>query len=259
MEKFRTLIIPDVHGRDFWREPVNETLENSDARIIFLGDYVDPYPYEWENVMEAPSRIDFKQKAFDTLVEVIELKKKYPKRITLLLGNHDYGYINDRVCSCRRDSKRYVDIHKVFMENRDCFLLADEERVNDKHIIYSHAGISKKYAQLCFGDIANEDNVVDLFNNAYLTKDDKILRTLEIYDYYRGWGGDAYASLVWADVREWETDEENEDAQSGYGYMIFGHSQLENEPIIGKHVADLDCRKAFILDDEGNIKEYLKD
>ena len=38
----KVLIVPDVHGRDFWKQAVN-----SDAdKIIFLGDYLDHYPGE---------------------------------------------------------------------------------------------------------------------------------------------------------------------------------------------------------------------
>ena len=36
LENIKILVIPDVHERDFWREPVNEVLYNTDARIIFL-------------------------------------------------------------------------------------------------------------------------------------------------------------------------------------------------------------------------------
>ena len=44
MEKdIKLLIVPDVHGRDFWREPV---MDNLDKEIVFLGDYLDPYPSE---------------------------------------------------------------------------------------------------------------------------------------------------------------------------------------------------------------------
>lgn len=38
-KNIRILIIPDVHGRTFWREPVLDTLQDTDSRIIFLGDY----------------------------------------------------------------------------------------------------------------------------------------------------------------------------------------------------------------------------
>ena len=48
MKDIKVLFIPDVHCRDFWKEPVKKTLEeNPEAKIIFLGDYVDGYGYEF--------------------------------------------------------------------------------------------------------------------------------------------------------------------------------------------------------------------
>lgn len=83
MEKnVKVLIIPDVHGREFWREPVKYVLENTDAHIVFLGDYLDCYPYEFEN------GFDFKEHAISNFSEIISLKKENQGRITLLLGNH---------------------------------------------------------------------------------------------------------------------------------------------------------------------------
>ena len=38
------LIIPDVHGREFWKEGIEKRKQNE--LIIFLGDYTDPYPHE---------------------------------------------------------------------------------------------------------------------------------------------------------------------------------------------------------------------
>ena len=40
----KVLIIPDVHGRTFWKEPC-EHIDEFD-KTIFLGDYVDHYPQE---------------------------------------------------------------------------------------------------------------------------------------------------------------------------------------------------------------------
>ena len=38
----KILVVPDVHGRTFWKEPVGRLLESVD-RVVFLGDYLDPY------------------------------------------------------------------------------------------------------------------------------------------------------------------------------------------------------------------------
>ena len=35
----KILITSDIHGRSFWKEPCN----NWEGKIIFLGDYHDPY------------------------------------------------------------------------------------------------------------------------------------------------------------------------------------------------------------------------
>ena len=38
----KILVVPDVHGGIFWKEPVENYLNQVD-RVVFLGDYLDPY------------------------------------------------------------------------------------------------------------------------------------------------------------------------------------------------------------------------
>lgn len=44
MSKNKLLILPDIHGRVFWKEPC-QNIEDYD-KVIFLGDYLDPYGFE---------------------------------------------------------------------------------------------------------------------------------------------------------------------------------------------------------------------
>ena len=44
MKYSKILIIPDVHGRTFWHYAKDHVDEYD--KIIFLGDYLDPYRYE---------------------------------------------------------------------------------------------------------------------------------------------------------------------------------------------------------------------
>jgi len=37
------ILVPDIHGRDFWKKIREKATEE---KIIFLGDYIDPYPQE---------------------------------------------------------------------------------------------------------------------------------------------------------------------------------------------------------------------
>ena len=39
----KILIIPDVHGRQFWKKAVGS---GDYDKVVFLGDYLDPYPDE---------------------------------------------------------------------------------------------------------------------------------------------------------------------------------------------------------------------
>ena len=41
----KILVIPDCHGRTFWKDAVEKHAEECD-KIVFLGDYLDPYPWE---------------------------------------------------------------------------------------------------------------------------------------------------------------------------------------------------------------------
>ena len=54
----KVLVIPDVHGRDFWQEPCTKW----DGQIIFLGDYHDPYPWQVstkESLANLKNLVDF--------------------------------------------------------------------------------------------------------------------------------------------------------------------------------------------------------
>lgn len=246
------LIIPDLHGRAFWREPVMETLQDTDAHIVFLGDYHDPYPQEFDY-----DDLGYLLKSVDQFKEIIELKKQNPDRITLLLGNHDCGYaISDNICSSRMDRSHQRELESLFQDNRNLFQLAEECDIAGRHIVFSHAGILKGWVDLVWGeDILDPNfNVVDQLNNAWLTDHYGILDSLGNYDNYRGWGGFEYGSPVWSDIRAWlyVTPEET------FGFNIVGHTQVAR-PVILDTIADLDCRKAFYLDDQGVLRSYDSD
>ena len=62
----KILVIPDIHGETFWKEPVQKYLEQVD-RIIFLGDYLDPYRSHLE-------KYNF-DAIYNNLMEIIDLKQ----------------------------------------------------------------------------------------------------------------------------------------------------------------------------------------
>ena len=175
----------------------------------------------------------------DRFKGIIDLKRANPDRITLLLGNHDCGYcIGDDICACRMDRANRREIESLFSDNAELFQLAEERYINGKHFVFSHAGILKGWVKAVWGE---EDMNREGFN--------------VVNELYRGWGGAQYGSPIWTDIRSWVkvTPEET------YGFNIVGHTQCEDYPVIFDTIADLDVRKAFYLDDEGNIRDYETD
>ena len=72
------LVIPDVHGRPFWKDAVEKHSEDCE-KIVFLGDYLDPYPWEWIT----------RKMTIENFKEIIKYKKDNQEKVVLLLGNHD--------------------------------------------------------------------------------------------------------------------------------------------------------------------------
>ena len=108
MEKL--IIVPDVHGRTFWKD----IMGYKDTPVVFLGDYLDPYPRE--NIG--------KRQAIDNFLEILDYAKQNDN-VTLLLGNHDMEYsIGTHICDCRRDVRNYKTIRNLFLDNSNMFALA---------------------------------------------------------------------------------------------------------------------------------------
>lgn len=250
MKSIKWLIIPDIHGRDFWRDPVTQVLAETSANIVFLGDYHDPYPHEWDYDVDCETR------SVANFKEIIELKKQFPDRIILLIGNHDCGYaIGDDICSSRMDRRHRKELEKIFEENKELFQIASECDIAGRHIVFSHAGILKGWARIVWGREEMDEpgfNIVDQLNQAWWENQYGVLDALGHYDMYRGWGGGYYGSPVWSDIRAWTkiTPEET------YGFNIVGHTQLDQNPVIFDTIADVDLRRAFFLDDQGRLCDF---
>lgn len=249
MEKdIKLLIVPDVHGRDFWFGPV---MSNLDKEIVFLGDYVDPYKDEGIT----------KERAIEVLTEIIGLRREN-ENITLLLGNHDAGYALDaNICECRRDWARSNTISDIFKNNIDLFDIAMEKRIGGKHFLLSHAGVHRnswiKYNSYIFpkGFRASAKS----FNEMLHSSDPEIRKgfnyALRDISFYRG-GIDGYGSILWADIREFLKSKHNDKTKI---IQIVGHTQLTQPINIRNKIYCLDCRRVFYIDSKGRILDYETD
>ena len=241
------IIIPDIHGLNFWKEAV---AGREEGIIVFLGDYLDPYPDDFPD----KTAVEIWEQTWNNFNDIIEFKKKHPSNVVLLLGNHDLHYIYPKMDdSSRYDYERAAQIKEKFNENKDIFLLAYERTINGKRFIFSHAGIHKLWTADWFGSSVTDKNVVDYMNNGFLTNDPSLPRALDQYSTYRG-GWESYGSMVWADVREWWSEKPH---PSSFGdVQVFGHTQLNDKPInFWNTYYDLDVRRGFLINENGDVCE----
>lgn len=248
------LIIPDIHGRQFWKNAVSQ-YEDKVEKIIFLGDYLDPYPDEGITRKDAIRNFE----------EIIDYKTNNKDKVVLLLGNHDLHYWSKEFHTrSRYDSSNAYHIIEDFKTHRSLFELAHEEIIGNKKYLFSHAGLMNSWVERnkkVIGEIT-PDSLTRLLYSA------NGIRALTDVSSYRTWFGEDSGSIVWSDVREKiDLDDSieyniipNDDSiVKEYDYQIFGHTQQSKNPMITNKWACLDCRKAFILDENGVLTQVTEE
>lgn len=218
----KILIVPDVHGRTFWHR-ATELVDKVD-QIVFLGDYLDPYPHEGISFDEA----------FEEFNEILEFKKEYPDIVKLLVGNHDMHYILDEFMNCsRRNIEMQDQLHELYNANLELFKLVHIE----DDWMFSHAGVYKNWMEK-YEFTLDDLNLQNFLNSQW--------PALEDLSWYRG-GDNSVGSCVWADIRE----SVNYKLIPNYKQVV-GHTQLNEKPYITDTITCLDVRRCFILDTETN-------
>lgn len=208
----KLLIIPDVHGRDFWIEPCQHIDEFD--KVIFLGDYHDAYPFQ---VSQETSR----QRLKDELVPFVLNNRD---KVICLMGNHDCNYIYFPMAD-RFDRKHQEEIKELLQQLN----LQVAYKVDD--YLFTHSGVLPCWLE------SNDLTIEDLINGNVTAEQ------LAQVSPRRG-GYHTCGSCVWGDVSEYFSSEKIPDL-----YQIFGHTQLI-DAFINKDFACLDCRMAFVLDTE---------
>lgn len=245
------LIIPDVHGRKFWKEPC----ENWKGKIVFLGDYFDPYPQE-----EITDEM-----AYVNAIEVFKFIEENSDRVIALLGNHDLHYLSDDFAESTRYSFRYAPkIRELLNKYIKYFKLAYETN----NILFTHAGVTESWGNAFENsEFSNPSKPVSENLNYLLKKvlegDYNAISLLSWVGRVRG-GWNLSGSCVWADIYE--------TLYCNKYYLditqIVGHSKVKE--ICGTEelrklggitnydnsVIYTDCQKACILTKEGKVTYY---
>ena len=279
MKNIHTLIIPDIHGRIFWKEAIEYYSKEKypNLVIVFLGDYVDPYDFE------GITRKD----AIDNFKEIIKLAKE-DNRVHLLIGNHDMHYWYDASYKSRVDHKNYDKIKDLFLKNFTLFNIAYEETINNKKYLYTHAGVSSFWLRhLQFiGKLSVQNNKkyrIDQFGNKVKKLSDEQLPFAQMLETMTpdaeklnkmklNFQGQANLWMVsWARGGEYQSGSCLWEDWSEFKYkgmeikglwQIFGHSRWSKpdpeEADIDKrrHLANIDTASAWTITDKGTLSKF---
>ena len=189
--------IGDIHGLNCWRKIAEE---HSGCRIVFLGDYLDPYAYM--------SRKDL----LANLREIIALKASRPDDVVLLLGNHDLHYFcGEAPVATRFDAQMKDAAASLFMQHRDFFCFAWQEG----RTVFTHAGISQKWFAGDFrGDVSRP--IAGQLNHP----SGRQLASLFRVGQARGGPKGACGGIFWADASEL--------SDPLHGFMqVVGHNRVK--------------------------------
>ena len=199
-------IIPDIHSRDYYKS----ILSNTTDKIIFLGDYGDPYPHEGlddDDTIEA-------------MMNIFSFAQDNPDRVILLYGNHDI-YIRKMRGNSRYNWRLARQLEEIYNEFKDLFRVAywDEET----QTMFTHAGIVKPWWDSLELPIDWTPKQIQDYLNNLLLQDNSNYNPLDEVSRYRGgwnWNG----SCIWADVYEHLKLKKDECMPFN---QVFSHSQLE--------------------------------
>jgi hypothetical protein len=189
------LAIGDPHGRDFWKNYLDEDF----SEYYITGDYFDSFDVPFI-------------RQYRNFKELCEAARR-DTRIKLCLGNHDYQYM--RTVSGQRYSG-YQDLHfpeicTVLEENID--LLKVVYVTQDNYII-SHAGVSAWFMDtMRKAGAVNVEGINEIFS--------RDRNTLNFYG-YNPYGDDITQSPIWIRPRSLEKQ-----PLPGYNQIV-GHTEIKS-------------------------------
>lgn len=219
------LIVPDVHGRQFWRPALDYS-----GQIIFLGDYCDPY--DSEGIGE--------DEAYENFLDIIDFKSDNPDRVTLLIGNHELGYFDTCFKCTRSSSEYYARMNEILTgaETRELFQICKQV----DNYLFTHAGVTYGWYKRHFRELMKHGLNIEDQLTAYF-QDSKMA-----FDETSHWRGGTYSegSPLWAHANEFLDAERRFDKET---FQIVGHTKIYDEPKawVGNMIAFTDNRKLHIL------------
>lgn len=227
------ICIGDIHGRNQWKDIVKKHI-HEDVIFVFVGDYFDSFDI---SIVEQIANFS----------EIIEFKKQNLDSVVLLLGNHDFHYLQ----SIRETYSGFNGTTKLHISQQlyayvTCGLIKVSYSIDN--YLFSHAGVSKVWCE-------NLDIVID--KNIAKTINTRFLENMHILSFtpgknYSNYGNDVTQTPIWIRPSSLEKS-----AVPGFIHIV-GHTELEKGSKTNKkYYTKLNTYKKLVPIDRLVYDEYL--
>ncbi|MEO6132662.1 MAG: metallophosphoesterase [Saprospiraceae bacterium] len=141
----KLIALGDTHGRPYWKDIVRYQVYD---KIVFIGDYFDTK----EEISAEEQISNFK--------EICAFKRTNPDKVILLLGNHDFHYLDWTSEIYTGFQRQYYDeisalLHEALANGllRLCYSF--------ENILFTHAGVSKTWCEANGIDMTNIESAIN--------------------------------------------------------------------------------------------------
>jgi hypothetical protein len=221
----KIVAVGDTHGRSKWKEIVN--VEKDFDKFIFIGDYFDAKDGGYSA-----------NRQIENFKDIVEFKRNNPDKVILLIGNHDFHYlngVNEEYSSFQWSYRK--DINDVLQPVVDEGLIQMCYQYNK--YFFSHAGITKTW---CNNNNINSNNLVNDINNLFRDDVTRFRFTMGENDSYGG--NDVTQPPIW--VRPQSLVKDMVDGI----ICVVGHTQV-------KEVTVMEENNLILIDCLGTNDDYL--
>lgn len=230
----KALIIGDIHGRDCWKEIVAK--ENAD-KVIFIGDYFDSF-----TITAAEQMHNFK--------EILEYKQSTKSEVILLIGNHDFHYIDGSEHYSGYQAGAAPAISDLLFSNTNHLQMVYEM----DGYLFTHAGVSHDWYTYWMKMLhLDGGSVVDNINEIWKTSSRPF--RFAGYDPY---GDSVISSPIW--IRPKSLQKANYDTLRTEFIQVVGHTQQNKIDTKGRstggryyYIDTLDTSGEYMVIEDGHL------
>lgn len=216
----KVIVIGDIHGRDIWKEIVNQDYD----LVVFIGDYLDSYDISIE-------------KQIENFREILDFKTANTDKVILLLGNHDYHYLP-------YTQEQYTG-YKIKTKSLASHLLQSHINSNDivmsvtiSNYLFSHAGVSEVW-------LKSLDQYEDGCDISTLINDYLIYKP-SVFDFTMGTNFDEYGDDVTQTPIWIRPQSLLKSAVPGFKQVV-GHTFAENIRYYGDNLIIVDSLPNYLI------------